>query len=142
MLLRNVNIRTFDDRDFVVVNINNFSFFDFFVKRYTVFHSTSFTNFDVLLNLFSGNNYFVFINKYSYYSDLLDLLSFDDSDFELLAICYNNYFVNFSNKFFNMSNSFFVVIFVVIFFIFFYLNFFFSKLMVIYMKVNILENKK
>jgi hypothetical protein len=144
MLLKRFNKFIFDtvtaENNFIVLNINNSAFFDFFSKRYTIFHYKDFIGFGNILNLFSGNNYFVFINKYIFFYDLLDLFINDDNEFELLAACSNNYFTNIVNKFFNMSsNLFFVVLFFCFFFIYF-LDFIFSKLMTVYIrKINFFE---
>jgi len=90
MLLRNANNSVFYNLDvvgnFVIVNINDFSYFESFVMRYTVSHYNNFSGFDILFNLFSGNNYFIFLDTRSYYDDLLDLFS-DDNKFEILAVC-------------------------------------------------------
>jgi len=145
MLLKNANNLIFFDTkavgNFVIVNISNFSYFEFFVMHYTISHYNSFSGFDVLFNLFSGNNYFIFLNKHSYYDNLLDLFSDDGSNFELLAVSWNNYFVNYSNGIFNISNSIFLVFFNCMFFIYLFFSLFFSKLMTICVKTNLSESK-
>jgi hypothetical protein len=145
MLLRNVTNPIFSKIDavgnFVIVNIINFSYFEFFVMQYNLSHYNSFSGFDVLFNLFSGNNYFVFIDKHSYYNDLLDLFSNSDSNYEVLAVCWDNYFINYNNPFFNISNNFFFVLFFSIICICIFVNLFFSKLMTIYVKINLFESK-
>ena len=139
MLLRKFNNLLFDNIDiennFVVLNINNSTFFDFFSKRYIIFHYKNFIHFGNIFNLFSGNNYFVFVNKYMFFNDLLDLLS-NEYDFELLAVSSSNYFINFLNKFFNISSNLFYVFVFFCFFLSFFFNFIFSKFMIIYVKKN------
>jgi hypothetical protein len=91
MLLRNANSSVFSSPDvvgnFVIVNINDLFYFEFFAMRYTISHYNNFYGFDILFDLFSGNNYFIFLSKRSYYNDLLDFFSDSDSGFEILAVC-------------------------------------------------------
>jgi hypothetical protein len=138
MLLKRFNSFLFDNIDiennFVVLNINNAVFFDFFSKRYIIFHYKDFIRFGNIFNLFSGNNYFIFINGYVFFNDLLDLFTVDDNDFELLAVCSNNYFTNFVNRFFNISNNLFFFFIFIYFFLIFFFNFILSRFMTVYIR--------
>jgi len=120
---------------FVIVNVTNFSYFNYLVDRYNFSHNAGRVVFKTPFDFFSGNNYFALIGEHFFYDDILELMS-NESNFELLAICYNNHFMNFDNNFFNMSNTFFIFFYCIIFYIFFSLNLFFSKFMTIYKKVN------
>jgi hypothetical protein len=128
--------------NFVVINLINFSLFDFFVNQYSILHYKNFVGFDILFNMFCGNNYFVFADKFSYYDDLLDFLSADINDFELLSACFNKYFLNYVNKFLNVSSSFFSFYVFSLFLSLFYINFYFSKTMIVYIKINFFESRK
>jgi hypothetical protein len=72
---------------------------------------------------------------------LLDFFSDSDSGFEILAVCWHNYFANYGNRIFNVSNNILLLFFSCMFFTCFFFFLFFYKLMAIYVKTNISESK-
>jgi len=133
--------------NFFVINIfdfdNLFSLNDFFLSL-NIFHHKIFFEFfinDYVFDFFSGNNYFIFVNLNEFYYYLLRIFS-DVQKFELLGICFNNYFFNLNDKFFNISNNLFFNFYLFLFNCFIYFYLFLFKFMNIIKKFKISLEKK
>ena len=131
---------------FFVINIidfdNIFSLTDFF-KSLKIFHHKIFLNFfidDYIFDFFAGNNYFIFLNLNEFYYYLLK--TFSEVQFELLGVCFDNFFLNLNNRFFNTSNVLFYNFYLYLFYYFIFLNLFLFKLMnIVKKKLKLLSGK-
>ena len=84
----------FKNKVFFVMNINDYEIFEFYnycLNFSKIFHKKSFLGFNIFSNLFSGNNYFCFLEPYYFFDYYLELIN--NNLYDLIGICFNNFLI-------------------------------------------------
>src|SRR5215467_2983248 len=107
----------FKNKVFFVMNINDYEIFEFYnycLNFSKIFHKKSFLGFNIFSNLFSGNNYFCFLEPYYFFDYYLELIN--NNLYDLIGICFNNFFFNINFNFFNLSNKIYFINFLILYY--------------------------
>ena len=123
---------------FFVFNVKNFQEI-FYINEYflgNILHSQqviSFFHENKILDLFSGNMYFCFVEANNFFDIFLDLYysKLNKYNLDLIGICYNNYFLNLNLNCLNVLNCLSLNMFISFFLILLFINLFFFKFLLL-----------
>jgi hypothetical protein len=132
---------------FFVINVKSFQEI-FHINDYfsgNILHSKQIINFfyeNKILDIFSGNIYFCFVEALNFYDVFLDLYysKLNKYNLDLVGVCYNNYFLNFNINYLNVLNCLSLNLFIFFFLILLFINLFFFKILVL-LKSSLLLKK-